>query len=278
MTNVTSPSSDFVFERFAKEHLDAGVALSSAVGWTHRRKDWEMLLPFSRGVVARHNGRVVGTAFRADFGDALSTINMIIVEKTMRSRGLGRALMTTAIGDEDRCLRLVATVSGRPLYEKLGFKTVANIICVQGIMKDPGPTTGVRDAMFDDLPAIAALESASFGGDRAALINWFGKNARLAVIEHAGKITGFAACRRFGNGHVIGPVVAPSAEKGLSLIAFLAKDLIDELLRLDLSEASGLQDTLKEMGLTESYLAPIMQRGDVTATSDRLAFVSQALA
>ena len=43
-----------------------------------------------------------------------------------RSCGLGRALLTTALAERpDRVFTLVATEAGRPLYESLGFVTVA---------------------------------------------------------------------------------------------------------------------------------------------------------
>ncbi|MEO1025199.1 MAG: GNAT family N-acetyltransferase [Pseudomonadota bacterium] len=278
MSSLVSPIRDIVFEPFGKEHLAAAVALSTAAGWAHRREDWEMLLPFSRGVAASQNGKIMGTALRADFGRELSTVNMIIVAEAMRSKGLGRALIEAAIGVEVRSLRLVATESGQPLYKKLGFETVAKIACVQGIVKPVCEVYGVADALEHDLDEISALESASFGGDRTDLINWFEKHARMSVIRDGNSVAGFAACRRFGHGHVIGPVVASNAEDGLSLIAYLAKDLEGELLRIDVTENSGLQQGLSALGLEVRYLAPIMQRGRVSATPERLAFASQALA
>ena len=277
MDDFVSPSPDIAFRPFAAEHLDAGVALSTAVGWSHRREDWEMLFAFSRGVAALHNDRVVGTALRADFGKAVSTINMIIVEEAMRSRGLGRALMTAALGTDTRSLRLIATIEGQPLYEKLGFETVEKLACVTGIVKTTEQPTGVRDVYPQDLPEIITLESVSFGSDRSALIKWLDKNTRMAVIVRNDRVVGFAARRRFGHGHVIGPVVAQNTDDGMSLVAYLAEGLEGQLLRLDVPEASGLQFGLGEMGLEVEYLAPIMQRGPVTATSERLAFVSQAL-
>ncbi|MEM9268251.1 MAG: GNAT family N-acetyltransferase [Pseudomonadota bacterium] len=272
-----APLPDTAFVPFGEEHLAGGVALSAAAGWTHRREDWAMLLRLSRGVAALQGVHVVGTAFRADFGAALSTVNMILVDETMRSRGLGRALITSAIGQEARSLRLVATVSGQPLYEKLGFKSVSQIVCAQGLVKDGGKTPGVRDALSEDLPQILALESASFGGDRSALVAWLCTTARVVVLERAGQVLGFAACRRFGKGHVIGPVVAPSAQDGLSLVGHLAEDLRGELVRLDVAETSGLQPGLTALGLEIRYHAPVMERGGVSARPERLALVSQAL-
>ncbi|MEM9270524.1 MAG: GNAT family N-acetyltransferase, partial [Pseudomonadota bacterium] len=200
------------------------------------------------------------------------------VDETMRSRGLGRALTTSAIGQEARSLRLVATVSGQPLYEKLGFKSVAQIVCAQGLVKDGGKTPGVRDAMREDLPQITALESASFGGDRSSLVACLCKTARVVVLERAGQVQGFAACRRFGKGHVIGPVVAPRAQDGLSLVAHLTDELRGALVRLDVAETSDLQPGLSALGLEVRYHAPVMERGEVSARPERMALVSQALA
>ncbi|MEM9851034.1 MAG: GNAT family N-acetyltransferase [Pseudomonadota bacterium] len=267
---------DISFIPFTEAHLDAGLNLSTAAGWAHRREDWEMLLPFSKGVVAVHAGGVVGTGFRADFGE-VSTVTMIIVSREMRSRGLGRALTTAAIGETDQSLRLVATVSGMPLYQKLGFETVGTITCLQGVVETVGDAGAATTATADDMPAIASLESESFGGDRAALVGWMETHARFAVIRDAGCARAYAACRPFGVGHVIGPIVAPSLEDAQALVAYLARDLVGQVLRLDVAETSGLQPGLAAMGLTKSYPAPIMQRGPSAARQDRLAFASQAL-
>jgi GNAT superfamily N-acetyltransferase len=52
----------------------------------------------------------VGTAFMTPFGDTCAAVNMIIVDQSVRGRGLGRRLTTAVIGlAGDRECRLTAT-------------------------------------------------------------------------------------------------------------------------------------------------------------------------
>lgn len=267
---------------FAPGHIDGGVALCAAEGWLHRHKDWDLALTVSRGVAALRAGEVVGTVLRSDFGPTgphagLSTISMVLVRGDCRSLGLGRALMAEAIGPGPRALRLVATQEGRALYESMGFAEVSAIDCVHGVVRDVGDSPGVRDAAPADLDAIAALESASFGADRGPLMAAMAGCARLAVLGAPGALRGFAACRPFGPGHVIGPVVAPNPADGLALIAHLARPLLGQRLRVDVTDTSGLQDGLTRMGLRVDYRAPVMERGAPSVGPERLALISQGL-
>ncbi|MEM6390196.1 MAG: GNAT family N-acetyltransferase, partial [Pseudomonadota bacterium] len=135
----------------------------------------------------------------------------------------------------------------------------------------------LRDATDEDLAEIAALESASFGGDRAEMIAQLAGCARIALLGAQGDLRGFAACRAFGRGHVIGPVVAPDAQAGLALIAHLAQPLAGRPLRVDVLAQAGLEPGLAKMGLTSEYRVPVMQRGDQSIGGDRLALLSQGL-
>jgi ribosomal protein S18 acetylase RimI-like enzyme len=272
------PMTAFALPRLAAEHLDQSVLLSSAQGWPHQRKDWALLLPFSEGTVATKDGQVVGTAIRSDFGPDLSTINMVIVSEDQRGKGLGRDMMQALAPDESRTIRLVATLSGRPLYQKLGFHDIASVAQHQGVVaKTPG-FTGVESAGLDDMKSIANLESESFGGDRTALVNWLETNTRLSVVRSQEKVTGYAACRPFGRGHVIGPVVAETPHDAKALIAYHLHDLAGQFVRLDIMKDSALSPWLIDLGLLLVSQPPIMQRGEASIAPNRVALFSQALA
>ena len=95
---------------FGPEHLDAAVTLSRQIGWPHRPEDWQMAIALSEGAVAIENDKVVGTVLVTSYNEESAMINMIIVDKSMRGRGLGRRLMDAALDQSDeRPLRLVAT-------------------------------------------------------------------------------------------------------------------------------------------------------------------------
>ncbi|GAB3981697.1 GNAT family N-acetyltransferase [Plantactinospora veratri] len=79
---------------------------------------WSVRLAYRRGEPAAatytyDDGRVVG-------------LYWLVTSPAHRSAGLGRTLLTQAIeAHPDRPFTLVATEAGRPLYESLGFRTVA---------------------------------------------------------------------------------------------------------------------------------------------------------
>ena len=120
-------------EMMMPEHLDGAVELSRQVGWPHRREDWALLQSLSHGIVAIDNGRVLATILMTPYGDDAATINMVIVDASMRGRGLGRQLMEEALAKaEERTCYLAATNEGLSLYQKLGFVATGEIVQHQG--------------------------------------------------------------------------------------------------------------------------------------------------
>ncbi|SLN48411.1 Acetyltransferase (GNAT) family protein [Falsiruegeria litorea R37] len=268
---------DFELMHFQEGHLLSATALSEAIGWPHRQSDWKMLLAFSTGVVAKRNGQVAGTALRSDFGPDLASIHMVIASPDARGRGLGRALMTSLLGATDRNIRLVSTRSGRPLYEKLGFQDVARLVQHQGTLTAAPEAIGAQDAQPRDLDSIRRLESQSYGGDRSALIEWLAENGELAVMRSRSDVTGFAGCRRFGRGYVIGPVVAQDVQDTKTLIAHHLKGLVGQFVRLDIVRNVDLTPWLADAGLFMTNQSPVMERGTIPAAPDRMAVFSQGL-
>ncbi|MGR3614513.1 MAG: GNAT family N-acetyltransferase [Paracoccaceae bacterium] len=117
---------------------------------------------------------------------------------TTRSQGLGRSLMSSLMqSDTDRAYRLIATRKGRPLYEKLGFEEVDQLVTVRGLLEFVPLPSNAHNFENCDRNGLVQLESASFGGDRAAVVDWLLTNAKLAVVRDEGVVHGFAARRRF---------------------------------------------------------------------------------
>ncbi|MEM7746748.1 MAG: GNAT family N-acetyltransferase [Pseudomonadota bacterium] len=263
---------------FTPQHIHAAAKLSASVGWPHRLEDWAMLHTLSKGQVALFDGRVVGTAFRADFGATLSCVNMIMVAEDMRGQGLGYALTESVMSNERRrAYRLVSTSSGKPMYRKLGFTTAGHILQMQGYAKQIPRMDGASDANTTDLSAICKLDATAFGGNRQALLHLLSKNGQLAVIRDPVAVTSFAAMRRFGHGYVVGPVVAYSTDSARALISHLASKIPREFLRLDVSEHSRLGPWLTDIGLSQVDRPTVMQRGNTDVSPTYFALCSQAL-
>lgn len=253
------------FTAFTPAHLDGVLRLSQAAGWPHRREDAALVQSISEGVVALSGGKVIGVAIATPFG-AVAMANTIIVDETMRGRGLGRELMTRMMALVSPAeWRLIATEEGLPLYLKLGFRAVRRIVQMQGPLAEVPAPEGVEWASAADLPAITAMDAASIGADRTSLITRLAEVGRFAVIREAGAVTGFAALRAFGRGEVAGPVVARKDEEAKRLLSFLFSQRTGAFIRVDTVEGSTLIPWLHTIGLRDVGGGVAMQRGDAGA-------------
>lgn len=280
---MTIVADDVTLAPFTIEHLDGAVALSRQVSWPHRREDWALILRISRGVVALSEGRVIGTAFCTPFGAHLAAINMIIVDAERRGCGLGRRLMLEVMAlAGERTLRLVATEDGRPLYEKLGFVATGTIVQHQGIVTGLVEVPAEMEwAETRDGRTIVELDRAAFGADRSTLMSCLLEEGRTAVLREQGRIVGFAHCRPFGRGFVIGPVVARNPEEAKRLITMQMKDRQGSFLRIDTGIQAGLASWVDAQGLPEVGSGTVMYRGTPlrlpSAAPFTFALASQAL-
>jgi GNAT superfamily N-acetyltransferase len=269
-------------EAMGTKHLDGAVLLSREAGWPHRREDWELVLSVSEGIVALHDGRVVATTIMTPFGSDAAAINMVIVDAAMRGRGLGRRLMDAALERAGtRNCRLVATKEGLPLYEKLGFVAVGEIVQHQGkALKVATPAT-VSWARDDDYEKICSLDRIACGLDRSKLMSILRQAAQFAVIRERGEVAAFAGVRAFGRGLVIGPVVASSSQQAKDLIQFMLAHHEGGFVRLDTELSTGLGPWLVERGLAHVGGGIPMRRGRKVERAEApyrtYALVNQAL-
>lgn len=267
----------------ASADLAAAVTLSRQAGWPHRREDWAMMLALSTGVAAFEDGRVVGTAMMTPFGEDIATINMVIVDEAMRGRGLGRKLMQAALDAAGgRTCLLVATKDGLPLYEKLGFVATSEIAQHQGVASKVEAPDNVTWATTGDHERIRVLDRLAKKYDRSELMRLLDERARFVVIRPEGQVEAFAAVRRFGQGLVVGPVVARDAAEARALISFVLSNHAGEFVRVDTDRSTNLAPWLTEHGLSHVGGGVTMRRGaDVRAAASEpyqtYALVNQAL-
>jgi len=131
----------------------------------------------SRPFVADAGGQVVGTSVLSING-IVGWIGTVWVDPAWRRRGIGLDLTRATIEEADRAgcrtLVLVATEAGRPLYERLGFEVqswyrILQVDGLDGASADPR----IRAFRAGDLEAMAALDAAATGEDRAHLLRAF---------------------------------------------------------------------------------------------------------
>lgn len=275
---------DIAIAPLGSAHADAAFGLTTAVGWSHRRDDWLFALSIGRGLGAFDAaGTLRGTLMWFPYGAAHASIGMITVDPTLQRSGIGRALMQRLFDRAgDRSLLLVSTDAGRRLYESLGFQTIGTNAAHIGKIAAPDlPHDDVKPAQPGDLPALRALDAAAMGCRRDALIDGLSTVGDVAVVRRRDHIIGFSACRRFGAGRVIGPVVANGIDVARHFVAYWLARYPGETLRIDIpAEHADLADWVTAQGLPRGAASPIMLRGDAPKSATpwrRYALVSQAM-
>lgn len=271
----------------SEHYLDEAVALTQALGWPHRREDWQQALALGEGLALVENGELLGTTLYWRWGD-YATIGLVIVADKAQGKGFGKALMQAALAKlEGHQLRLHATVKGKGLYEKLGFATSGLLVqhqcralaAVERIA--PAASQTLRPAQQEDLARLSELESKAHGMRRPLLLdNLYANARRLLVLEEQGSISGFAGLRRSGHGYVIGPIVCRDVAQAKVLVSELLQGLEGEFVRIDTDSAYGLAAWLTSLGLAEVDASAIMYKGQPWQPQGVLAFglMSQALA
>ena len=258
---MSAPSSNCVItlRAFTPDDLPAGYALSSAVRWRHRPEDWRFAAQIGEGIVALdENGEIVGTAFAWLFGERAATLGMFIVKPSHQRRGIGRAMIEHWVRElAPRTLLLHASDAGWPLVERLGFTRMGRIHQHQGAAFQPPlvalpPGERLRPIGANDLPRLVELATRATGLDRSAMLPKLLDVADGIALDRDGTLIGFALFRRFGDGHVIGPVVAPESPgdcRAKALISHWLALHAGMFVRIDTPAALGLSPWLEAVGL-----------------------------
>lgn len=251
-----------------EDDIGALHGLSVEVGWPHRPEDWRLVYEVGHGVVACDGaGRVAGSAMWWPFGDNLGTIGMVIVSPRLQAKGTGRRMMNALFdAAQSRTLKLNATPAGLRLYQSEGFEPIGEIFQHQGIAKVAWQASSelpaVRALRESDWPVISELDRRAYGADRGPLMKALASRVQGTVREANGIIKGFALCRPFGRGHVVGPIVAPNDETAIALSLPHVKHHEGTFLRVDTPTDSGdFCRFLEESGLATVDRVVTMARG-----------------
>ena len=266
-------------------HLPQARALSSAAGWPHRIADWSLALQLGRGLVALEAGKVAGTVMWWPFGADRAALGMVIVAKRCRRQGLGRRLMEGALAAlGPQTILLHATQEGLPLYKAMGAREIGRVCQHQGVPHGPetisrGKARGLLPLEARHLDALAELDARATGLNRTAMLQALFETGHGQALEIDGRLVGYALFRRFGRGHLIGPVVAPDDHGARLLIApWLARG---GPLRIDIPHWPGLSSWLEVRGLPKVDEVVTMTLGPALpcapATPRLFALASQAL-
>ncbi|MCM2578535.1 GNAT family N-acetyltransferase [Streptomyces meridianus] len=150
-------------------------------------------------VVAELDGRIVGSSF-LDERSSVAGIGPVSVDPALQNSGVGRRLMQDVMARAaDRGAAGVRLVQNAyhcrsfALYAGLGFEFRESLLCLQGPpVGRTFPGYDVREATKEDLAACDDLCRRVHGMDRGAELAEAVEGGTARVVEHAGRITGYA--------------------------------------------------------------------------------------
>lgn len=244
--------------------------LSIAVAWPHRPEDWALAIGHGHGIVARDEiERVVGSAMWFPLGADHAAVGMVITAPRLQEHGTGRWLMSHVMDQTgERGLVLNATRAAYRLYISLGFMPMSAVFQHNGeVTARPAPLPTPQNALLRpitaaDRDAVVALDAEAFGLERRPVMETVFAMSHGMGLERAGRLTAFALCRKFGRGHVIGPVVASGEDEVLAMIAPIVDSHFGQFLRMDTRVPDGpLRRFLMEHGLVHHDTVTRMSLG-----------------
>lgn len=246
------------YRRMTADDLPAAHKLSLSALWPHRLEDWKFILELGEGIVAESESGIIGTVMYWLHGADYASLGMVVVSPNHRHKGIASELLSrvlTEIGD--RTILLYTTANGVQFFERFGFAQTGWVHQHQGsVFRAPfvplGAGERIRPISSRDEPALAAISRRAVGMPRATILKHLMNVADIVAIDRYGELIGFAALRKFGHGYVIGPVVAPDAERAKALIAHWAGTRAGSFVRVDVPGSSGLSPWLTEMGLVQA--------------------------
>ncbi len=208
-----------------------GMQLVQQAGWNQLEADWHRALtlhPEGCFLAEQVGGAPAGTVTTCILdgrqsddrhSGSVAWIAMVLVDASMRNQGIGQQLMERAIAHLDsldvETQRLDATVFGKGLYEKLGFKEEYEVARMKGISKmhehlddEAMPWTPETSA-----PSILDLDFRITGTHRETFLQSLLRSNTCYYSMFEDDLA-YAGSRKGRNAVQLGPAVASTPEAG----------------------------------------------------------------
>ncbi len=222
---------------------------------------WMLSHPGFYSVVAELDGRIVGSNF-LDERNVIAGVGPITVDPSVQNKAIGRRLMEDvherAAQKNFPGVRLVQAAfhtRSLSLYAKLGYEVREPLACLQGPavnLRIPGYT--VRAAQESDLDACNRVCRQIHGHDRSGELLDGIRQGMGTVVEHAGRITGYATVVGFF-GHAVG-----ESNREIEALMGAAKEFAGPGLLLPTRNTELLRWCLRH-GLQVTQTMTLMSRG-----------------
>ncbi|MEU5691725.1 GNAT family N-acetyltransferase [Actinosynnema sp. NPDC020468] len=247
------------------EELPDCLDLAADRGWQAEEHKWRLLFGIGEvhGVSAPDGG-LAGAVVTTRYGREVTAIGMMLVAGRFARQGLGLRLITHALEHAGTAsAHLTATDGGRPLYERVGFRTIGACTQYVGGFRPALVPPRSRPATSADLPAIRALDAEAFGAARTALLDRLPSfGSQLRVVDGPDGITGYGGAWRNVDNTVLGPVIAADDDTAVALLTDLGLAAAGPV-RLDLEHRRpALLAWAAGCGLRPGDTTAVMLRGE----------------
>jgi GNAT superfamily N-acetyltransferase len=195
-------------------------------------------------------------------------LGWILVHKKFRNQGIGTAiskqLIEQATEKGAKNFLLTATELGKPIYEKLGFKTTSyyRFFNPPELYKPRYDRSGIRAATKNDLEMIFQLDFEATGEKRTKMIESYLEDCMVIYSE---EIDGFYM-PNLGNGSI----VARDKYSGQELLNFRLKRNKKPIVVPD--QNTDVIEYLLQNGFTEGYKIPRMALGSEPTWNPKMIF------
>lgn len=203
-------------EPFAIHDIDSLLNLARAEGWVTEQRELEFLVrTFPQGCFCLRDDRGRAAGFVTSLRhDRSGWIGNLIVRPDLRGTGKGRDLLRSALTalDEAGCrtVWLTASVMGRPLYERHGFRAVDDVVRRVRPAGRPIASAGPGDrGSFGE-----KLDALCWGDRRKRLLAWAGRQGE--TISEGGSC---AILRDLGASFQLGPWSARDRDSARRVLA-----------------------------------------------------------
>jgi GNAT superfamily N-acetyltransferase len=257
----------FEIRTMCRTDLPRADELRRIAGWNQRPADWDRFLKLSpEGCFVAVRGDVIaGTVTTICYGREVAWIGMLLVHPEFRGGGIGKALLTRAVGhlqnEKIGSIKLDATPAGEGLYRKMGFRDEWALTRYKTtIFGSPGePARKVEDLVNGDSVAVSELDGEAFGIERPELLESLLKSAQDAVaLRDRGKVQAFGLVRVGSVADYFGPVAARTERAGTEVILELARRSIGRTVYWDIPSANKAATVFAE-GLGFSPERPLLR-------------------
>ncbi|MED3382233.1 GNAT family N-acetyltransferase [Bacillus tropicus] len=257
-------------ERLKKENIEDIVALSSYIGWDYNRAEVETI--FNAGIVYgvwNERKKLIASAAIILYGEALTSIGMVIVHPDYKGRGIGKAITSSCMNSVSARtpIMLIATEEGKPLYEKLGFRAVSYVskyICNSYNADDHcvGNENYMMNYKEGDLEKIIKIDGYAFGTNRKEFLKKRIMQSEQCIVvkDKEQSVLGYGFSIQTPENKIIGPIVAKNDAMAMRIVHDLARGHHGKL-RIDVPE--GKKDFMKELqiiGFQKVNTPPIMMK------------------